>query len=111
MEVCLALFGDPKYIKREHFAFQSYRIGYAAIRAIENFGGREGLDVLVEAAPEHPWRLVDVEAVLAVQRITGRTWCKDPEHEWADNHSSDVKKWWRESGAEFIQKRRAEKPY
>lgn len=109
LEVSLALFGDPKFIKRDHFKFASYRIGFGAIQAIESFSGREGLDVLVEAGIEHPWYAVDAESILAVQRITGQVWCKNPDRERVYNYRKDVEKWWRESGAEFVKKRRAEK--
>jgi hypothetical protein len=109
LEVSLALFGDPKFIKREHFKFPSFRIGFGAIQAIESFSGREGMDVLVEAGIEHPWYAVNAEAILAVQRITGQVWCRDPEHERVYNYRKDVEKWWRESGPEFVKKRRTEK--
>jgi hypothetical protein len=65
------------------------------------------MDVLVEAGFEHPWAGVNEEAILAFQRITGQTWCKDPEHEWARNYRKDIEKWWRENGAEFVKTRRA----
>ena len=107
LEVCLALLGDVKYIKAEHFRFQSYVIGFAAIQAIEKFGGREGMDVLVEAGPTHPWAAVNVEAVLAIQRITGQTWCKDPDTGWVYRHHGEIRNWWKEHGNEFVKARRA----
>ena len=109
LEVCLALLGDAKFIKANHFRFQSYVIGYAAIQAIEKFGGREGVDVLVKAGIDHPWAAVNKEAALAIQRITGQTWFKNPESEMAWDHSKDIEKWWEEHGANFVEARRSEK--
>jgi hypothetical protein len=109
LEVSLALLGDARFVKSEHFTIPSFRIGFAAIQAIEKFGGREGLDALVEGGINHPWAAVNKEAALAIQRITGQTWFKNPENEMAWDHRKDIEKWWRENGAEFVRKQRAKK--
>jgi hypothetical protein len=102
LEISLALLGHPKYIKAEHFKFDSYVLGYAGVQAIENFRGREGLDVLIEAGADHPYANVRGEACQAIDRITGQAW------KWDDDGKA-LKAWWREHGTEFVKQRRAEK--
>ena len=56
LEVALAALGDPSYLKRQHFIFGSYTIGYAALRVIEMYGGEYGMEALVHGALEHSGR-------------------------------------------------------
>jgi hypothetical protein len=106
-EVCLALLGDPKFLRREHFTLKSYSIGLAEIEAIERFRGKEGLEILVEGALDHPWALVREEAVLAMQRITGQKWYQGERNERAVWHIEDVRKWWKSQGEEFVRRQKA----
>jgi hypothetical protein len=48
-EICLALLGDPKFLKKEHFKLESYSIGYAGLEAIERHKGKNGhMEILIE---------------------------------------------------------------
>jgi hypothetical protein len=84
--------------------------GIAALQAIENFTGREGMGVLVEAWLDPPLSDVAQEAVLTVERIRGQRWCKNKGRERPDWHCEDVRRWWRQHGAAFVAKRCADRP-
>jgi hypothetical protein len=104
VEICLALLGDPQYIKVEHFRFQSYTLGESALAAIEQFQGREGMEVLVLAGLEHPWANVRDDATKVFQRTTGQSWKDAPTRGRVE---SNIKAWWKEHGEEFVKERRA----
>jgi hypothetical protein len=69
MEIGLVMLGDPSFIRAEHFELASYTIGNAAIRAIERFDGKHGLQVLENAGTHHPWAFVSREAEKALDRL------------------------------------------
>jgi hypothetical protein len=88
LEVCLALLGDPAYLRKEHFELQSYTIGMGALDAIEKFQGKHGVEALAAGGIHHPWAAVNDRAVNVFQKITGKKWTKE-----------EIEGWW-ESGAE-----------
>jgi WD40 repeat protein len=88
MEVCLALLGDPSYIRKEHFELKSYTIGFGALEAIEKFKGKHGVEALAGGGIHHPWAAVNERAVYLFQKITGKKW-----------NAEQIESWW-ESGAE-----------
>jgi len=88
MEVCLALLGDPAYIRKEHFELQSYTIGFGALEAIEKFKGKHGIEALAGGGIHHPWAAVNERAVYVFQKITGKKW-----------NAEQIENWW-ESGAD-----------
>lgn len=108
LEVALALLGQAEFIKKEHFNFESYSIGYGALRAIERFNGAYGMDVLVESGVHHPWGAVQDEAVLTFERITGESLteklAKSPVAVILDGH---LNSWWQVHGKDFVTQRRA----
>src|SRR5207245_1405450 len=101
LQVTLALLGDHTQLRAEHFQLKSYTIGLGAIRAVEQFGGAHGLDLLIEKGLDHPWAHVRDEAELAVQRITGQKW---PE----DGRWNAIPAWWKAHGRAFVEQRRKE---
>jgi hypothetical protein len=103
-EVSLAVLGDPSYVKRENFDTESYQVAFAAIRAIEQFEGREGMDVLFEAGLEHPWAAVRNESLLAIQRLTGQAWYKDDDRNQPGNFAKEAQAWWKQNRDEFLAK-------
>src|SRR6185503_16454617 len=109
LEVCLALLGDPKYLKAEHFKLASFTVGHAALKAIERFGGREGMDILINAGLDHFFASVGEEAVLVVQRLTGERWFKERENERPSWHTKEIKAWWKENRAKFLEKHRSQR--
>jgi WD40 repeat protein len=87
LEICLALLGDPSYIKTEHFRLESYSIGLAGLEAIERHGGKHGMEALVKGAIHHPWGYVNDEALRTFERITGRKMsCGEIEDWWEVEH-------------------------
>ena len=102
LEICLILLGDPENIRSEHFQFNSYTLGYAAIAGIERFQGRHGLDVLIESGLDHSWARVSQQAVLSVERIVGKKWFQDRKNERPDWHGDSIKEWWAENKTEVL---------
>lgn len=106
LEVCLALLGDAKYVKQEHFKVASYSIGYAALKAIELHKDKPGvMDLLVEGGLEHPWGGVNNEAVYLFERITGQDWTQKYPNVMPYSFRKDIKEWWQANGKEFTKKR------
>ncbi len=103
LQVALALLGDPGQLRDQHFQLQSYSIGLGAIRAIEQFEGGHGLELLIVKGMDHPWAAVRDEAEAAVQRITGKKFPEDDRHD-------AIRAWWREQGPAFVESRRKGKP-
>jgi hypothetical protein len=103
-EVALALLGDANYIRNDNFATESHAVALAAIRAIEQFKGSHGMDVLIEAGLEHPWAAVRNEALLAVQRITGEIWHKEGDQLQEGAYADEATAWWKENRTEFLSK-------
>jgi hypothetical protein len=103
LEVCLVLLGEQIYISKNHFKFESYSIGYFAIKGIEKFKGKHGLDILVENGMNHPWGGVRDEAVLAIQRITSQKWYNGG-NESPSRYKETIEKWWLENKSEILKK-------
>jgi len=103
LQVCLALLGDPSQIKPKHFKYRSYSIGFGALKAIERFEGKHGMDVLMASALDHPWAAVANEAMLIAQRITGQEWLPEGSNHQPRNFSNDAKAWWKKNGQSFLE--------
>jgi len=105
LELCLALLGDPSFIKNEHFSFGSYSIGLAGLTAIERFNGEYGMDVLVESGFSHPWMYVKDQAVVTFDKLTGTEFAdvSRDAYDW-----QQARAWWDSHGEEFKQRHRAE---
>ena len=82
LEVCLALLGDPSYIKTEHFQLQSYSIGLAGLKAIELYKGKYGMEALVKGGIHHPWAYVNGEALKTFERLTGKKMSTGEIEDW-----------------------------
>jgi Leucine-rich repeat (LRR) protein len=119
LEIALAFLGDPKHLKPEHLKADSPVLD-DALSAIENFNGREGLDVLVKGGLDNSSNLIRERSLCLLGQITKQHWPtkkKDGEatqfrgdNECRNDRIADAKKWWREHGAAFVAHRRAEKP-
>ena len=107
LEIALAFLGNPKHLKPEHLKSDSPD-PHAALRAIEKFDGREGMDILVQAGLDNSDDSVQNESLLLFQQITKQEWYKMFDGQEPRQFVGDAKKWWREHGDEFIARRRAE---
>lgn len=107
LELALATLGDPTYLKKEHFGFDSYSLGYAGLAAIEQYRGAYGMDALVNGAFEHSWAAIREEAVVVFERITGHVvWNRAP-HSRSSWYIDDAVAWWEANGENFVRERRA----
>lgn len=77
-------------------------IGHAALKAIEGFQGREGMDILMDPALDHFFASVREEAVLVAERLTGQRWYLRRPNERADWHIKEVKEWWKQYRESFL---------
>jgi WD40 repeat protein len=82
LEICLALLGDPSYIKTEHFRLESYSIGLAGLKAIEQYKGKHGMEALVKGGIHHPWAYVNDEALKTFERLTGKKMSTGEIEDW-----------------------------
>lgn len=101
LQVALGLLGDRSYPTEESFELESYTIGLAALRAIEQFEGRHGMDVLMSAGLDHPYAGVANEAMLTAQRLTGEQWVPTGTRSQARNFKDEAKAWWENNGETF----------
>jgi len=100
LEICMALLGEPNYLRKSHFNLRSRRIGLAALKAIEKYGGKYGIDVLIYSALRRP-SLVQQEAAILLQRLSGQRWLPDENVQHSRSHASDAANWWKESKQVF----------
>ena len=116
LEVALALLGDAKHLKPEHLDADSPVVD-GALRAIERFNGREGMDILVEAGLDSPDGHIQEKSLLLFERMVDQNWYSKDRNgglaQFAEDDQElsgfikDAKKWWREHGPEFVARRRA----
>jgi hypothetical protein len=110
------ILGDAKRLRPEHLKADAPVLD-GALRAIEKFNGRQGLDILVQAGLDNPDSLVQKKALLLFQSITGQDWYDDSRDQKLrrlldkdldlSRPIAEAKKWWRQHGAEFVARRRA----
>ncbi len=98
-ELCLAFLGDPSRLNAEHFAFDSYVIGDAALRVIEKTPTPDGLELLFTVAMESD---VEFQAVHVAQRLTGQTWIKEGDRRSIASYCDEARQWWAEHKEEFL---------
>ncbi|QDS96801.1 hypothetical protein [Adhaeretor mobilis] len=101
LEVALALLGDPTYLKKQSLGLDSHHICLAAIRAIERFEGKPGMDLLMSAGLDHHYAAIANEAILAAQRISGQQWIPEGSDHQPRNFSDEAKAWWQKNRDRF----------
>jgi hypothetical protein len=82
LEVCLALLGNPKYLKAEHFHLNSFAIGYAGLHAIERHRSTRALQALVKGGIHHRWAAVNDSALETFARIVGERMSVGQVEDW-----------------------------
>lgn len=55
---------------------------------------RGAVDAIILGGTKHSWGLVRGQSVLAVERMTGRTWFKHQKNESPEWHVEEVREWW-----------------
>jgi hypothetical protein len=104
LRVSLALLGEPEYLSNDIFAPRSHTIGLAAVRAIEQFEGAHGMDVLMTAGLDHDYAAVKNEAMLAAQRLTGQEWVPPTSRVQPRSYADQARDWWKIHREEFLRK-------
>jgi len=108
LEVCLALLGEPKYLKESHFKLRSPRIERSALRAIELYRGRHGMDLLMSPVVLDRSSHIQREAVVLAQKLTGQQWLPSRATQETGTYSTDASNWWKENRETFMRQFAAE---
>ena len=112
----LALYhlGDRTMWPEGMFEIWSGLLGESGLVVLAKEGGRESLDRIIREATRHPHAAVREQAVLVVERLTGKRWYMGQEQERAEWHAEEIREWWtgeRETwpdGAKFAKPNKAE---
>jgi hypothetical protein len=97
LRIARSLSGERGLLKKSVFKINSYTVGFGALAALEKEGGKEALDAVINGATEHSWAAVREEAVLTVERMTGKKWFQNQENERAEWHGKDIRDWWQKN--------------
>ena len=105
LKVARALTGERGVLTADVFNVDSYTIAFGALEALEKEGGRDAIDAVVKGGTTHSWAAVREEAVLVTERMTGKKWYKNQEHERAEWHGKDIREWWSKNRASHPEKK------
>lgn len=100
--IARSLCGETGLLDESVFKFSSYTLGLGALEALEKEGTKRALDVIITAGTDGNYAAVREEAVLTVERMTGKQWFMDRKHERAEWHGDDIRQWWAENKATFV---------
>lgn len=109
LEVALALLGDPQYVKSDNFDTESHLVAFAAIKAIEQFEGSAGMDVLFGSGLTYPSAVVRNESLLAAQRLTGQEWHRKESRRQPGASGEEAQAWWKDHREEFLKQKQKKK--
>jgi hypothetical protein len=101
LAIARCFLGERGSIRAEHFQVDSLPLGYALLAALERQGDKEALDLLITAGFESSWALVSCEAVLVVQRITGKIWYPSDSNYQERWYCKDIRAWWQSNKADW----------
>lgn len=104
-EVALALLGDSQYVKSDNFDTESHLVAFSAIKAIEQFEGAAGMDVLFGSGLMHPWAAIRNESLLAAQRLTGQEWHRKGSRLQPGASGEEAQAWWKANREEFLKQK------
>jgi len=92
MEIAGYLIDKRSEIQLQHFRFESYTLGEAAIEALSRSPGPRSLGLLVDGGMKHPWAAVKDQVEVEVKRMIGRSWERHERlrkiDEWLGTHSN-----------------------
>ncbi|MDA7868350.1 hypothetical protein N9062_02240 [Akkermansiaceae bacterium] len=93
---------DPGITVPDHiFESRSTPICLNALSLLEKEGSKRALDLIITQATTHDWADVRENAVLTIERMTGKTWFKNEKNERAEWHAEDIRKWWIANKSDF----------
>jgi hypothetical protein len=104
LRIARSFSGERGLLEKSVFELDSYTVGFGALAALEKEGGKEALDAIINGATEHSWAAIREEAVLTVERMTGKNWLKNQENERAEWHGKDIRDWWRRNRDNYVPK-------
>ena len=96
--------GERGLLDKSIFAIDSYTIGFGALAALEKEGGPAALDAVIVGGTAHHWAAVSQEAVLTVERMSGKKWVKNLKNERPDWYVKDIQEWWKQNRSSFMEK-------
>jgi len=95
-------------LKESHFKLYSPRIELSALRAIELYRGRHGMDLLMSPVVLDRSSYIQQEAVVLAQKLTGQQWLPSETTRETRSYSSDAARWWKENRETFMRQFAAE---
>ena len=104
LRIARSLRGERGQLKEAVFKINSYTVGFGALAALEKEGGKEALDAIISGGTMHSWAAVREEAVLTVERMTGKKWFRNQENERAEWHGKEIREWWQKNRDTYVPK-------
>jgi hypothetical protein len=93
---------DPRITVPDHiFESRSTPICLNALSLLEKEGSKRALDLIITQATTHDWADVRENAVLTIERMTGKKWFQNGENERAEWHGENIRKWWTANKSNF----------
>ncbi|MDF1712440.1 MAG: hypothetical protein P1U90_09405 [Akkermansiaceae bacterium] len=83
------------------FESRSTPICLDALSLLEKQRTKEALDLIITEATAHDWADVRENAVLTIERMTGKKWFQNGENERAEWHGENIRKWWTANKSNF----------
>ena len=102
IEIARTLCGESGVLDGSVFELSSYTTGLGALEALAKEGTKRALDVIITAGTEGSYAAVREEAVLTVERMTGKQWYRGRKHERAEWHGKDIRTWWEDHRDTFV---------
>lgn len=93
--------GEVNLLSDTIFDSNSSQICLGALSLFEQRRTKEALDLIITAGTEHNWAAVRESSVLAIERMTGKTWFQNGENERAEWHAEDIREWWSKEKVTF----------
>jgi hypothetical protein len=83
------------------FESRSTPICLNALSLLEKQRTKEALDLIIAEATTHDWADIRENAVLTIERMTGKKWFQNGENERAEWHGENIRKWWTANKSNF----------
>ncbi|MEM1084575.1 MAG: hypothetical protein AAGI48_10720 [Verrucomicrobiota bacterium] len=94
LKLALYQLGDHTQWPEGIFEIWSGFLGESGLAVLAKDGSKESLDRIIREATGHPHASVREQAVLVVERLTGKRWLQGHKHERAEWHAEEIRDWW-----------------
>lgn len=102
LKIARSFSGEHGLLDKSIFEIDSYTVGFGALAALEREADKAALDAIIMGGTVHSWAAIREESVLTVERMTGRKWYQNQEHERAEWHGKDIREWWQTNRETYV---------